>query len=227
MTGNFHEGHRERLKHRMLNEGGLDNFEDHQILELMLFYAIPRRDTNELAHKILQEFGGLEDLLNAEPEAIANRTGVSINTAILLSLPGKIQKRRIYKNSLRKALNTVADMKAYFIDIMKNAATEEFYIVCMDRNRRIIKTKGIEGISRKKIMVNMRNIMLGISQLGAVYAVCSHNHPMGTKMFSANDIAATYELKSALAQCGIKLMDHILVCGEEAVSMAEIRKFNF
>jgi DNA repair protein RadC len=88
----MHEGHRKRVKDRFLSEG-LDAFEDHQVLELLLFYCIPRRDTNELAHRMIKEFGSLAGLFEAEPKDISKRCGVSENTAILVSLVPSLARR--------------------------------------------------------------------------------------------------------------------------------------
>ena len=90
---NVHEGHRGRIKERYMDEG-LDNFADHVVIELLLFYSVPQRDTNALAHRMIKEFGTLHDLLEAHPRDIARRCKVSINSAILISLvapyPGDI-----------------------------------------------------------------------------------------------------------------------------------------
>ena len=73
MSQNLHANHRKRVRARFIKDGNLDNFEEHQILELLLFYSVPRRDTNELAHKLLIEYGSLYNLMNARPEEIEKR----------------------------------------------------------------------------------------------------------------------------------------------------------
>jgi len=80
-----HEGHRKRLKERFLREG-LDSFEQHQVLELLLFFSIPRKDTNELAHTLLNRYGSLSGVFEADPKDLATTPGIGENSAILLSL---------------------------------------------------------------------------------------------------------------------------------------------
>lgn len=98
MESNIHEGHRQRVKARYLSEG-LDAFEDHQVLEMLLFFCIPMKDTNELAHKMIREFGSLSGLFEANPKDICKRCGVSENTTILVSLIPSLA-RRYFKGKL-------------------------------------------------------------------------------------------------------------------------------
>ena len=83
---NIHKGHRERVRERFIKDGNLDSFQDHEIIEFLLFYAIKMRDTNELAHRMIERFGSLHALLNASPKEIAEKCSVSENTAVLVSL---------------------------------------------------------------------------------------------------------------------------------------------
>lgn len=225
MADNPHSGHRDRLRQRFLNEGGFDNFEEHQILELLLFYAIPRRDTNELAHKMIKEFGDLDTLLNAEPEAISTRTNVSINTAVLVSMTGRLINRRCC--SKIKHLKDAEQAKEYFIQLLKGSAVEKFYIVCLDKNRRIIKNIKVAEGAMSAVALRLEPVVSDIVRYGASYAVCGHNHPAGTMDFSLDDNQTTVMIKQMLSVRGIRLMDHILVCGNEAVSMSDLKKFKF
>ncbi len=229
MTGgnNVHGGHRERVKQRFLHENGFDNFEEHQILELLLFYAIPRKDTNSLAHRMLEEFGDLYTLINSEPEAIAQRTGVSINTAILVSLTGKLHNRCSPVKLNAKRLKNTEQVKKYFFDLMKDLTVERFYIVCLDENKRIIKLVKVAEGKNDSVELNINNVICNINQYRASYAVCAHNHPRGTQNFSIEDISTTMAIKQKLYEYGILLMDHILVCGDKAISMSETKKFKF
>ena len=87
----MHDGHRERLKRRFLNEG-LDGFEPHQILEMLLFYAIPRRDTNEIAHALLERYGSLSGVFDADPNDIATVSGMGLHSALLLSFVPQVSR---------------------------------------------------------------------------------------------------------------------------------------
>lgn len=227
MGSSEHEGHRQRMRNRYINDGGFDNFEDHQILEMLLFYAIPRKDTNELAHKILKEFGSLDMLLNAPPEAIAARTGISLNAAVLISMVGKIQNRSVMKKRVGVKLDTVRKMKDYCFELLKNKPCEVFYVICLDKKMRVISPLEIAKGGSMQVGVNMASMMSGVNVMGAAFAVCAHNHPGGTAEFSIDDIRSTMVIQRVLKTYGAKLTDHILVCGDEAVSMAESKKYTF
>ncbi len=227
MGSSDHAGHRERMRTRYINDGGFDNFEEHQILEMLLFYAIPRRDTNELAHKILNEFGSLDMLINAPPEAVASRTGISLNAAVLISMVGKIQTRSMLKKRVGVKLDTVEKMKEYCYELLKNKAFEVFYIICMDKKMRVISPIELAKGSEMQVGVKISSMMSGINVMGASFAVCAHNHPTGMDEFSIDDIKSTMIMQKTLKLHGVKLTDHILVCGEKAVSMAENKKYTF
>ncbi|MBR6400922.1 MAG: RadC family protein [Firmicutes bacterium] len=227
MKANSHSGHRERMRSRYLNEGGLDSFEDHQILEMLLFYAIPRRDTNELAHKMIREFGSLEALVNSRAEAIAARTGVSLNTAVLVSMIGSIQKRRGSLARRGICLKEREEVKKYCMQLFRGRQEEVLYVLCLDKNMRLIAPVEVAEGGDKQVYARLNRVLAQIGTMGAVYAICTHNHPSGTNTFSVDDISSTIKIRTGLAQHNIKLMDHILVCGDEAVSLSETKKFKF
>ena len=227
MDKNTHSGHRERMRKRYLNAGNLDSFDEHQILEMLLFYAIPRKDTNEIAHKMIKEFGSLEILINASPEAIANRTGVSLNTAVLVSMVGAL-KNRVSEGSMRGVkLKDASQVKKYCIELLKNQTTEVFYVICLDAQRQVIAPIEIAKGGEKQVEIRLSAMLAQIGTLGPKYAVCTHNHPNKIMQFSVDDIKSTLDIKRGLEQYKIKLMDHILVCGNEAVSMSEIKNYMF
>ncbi len=228
MDKNTHSGHRERMRSRYLNAGNLDGFDEHQILEMLLFYAIPRKDTNEIAHKMIKEFGSLEILINSSPEAIANRTGVSLNTAVLISMVGDI-KKLCKKQALRGVkLKTTKQVREYCAGLFPPELAEEvFYIVCLDTERRVIAPIEVARGGESQVTIRLSALISQIGVLGARYAVCTHNHPHGIKKFSMDDVDTTVRLRMGLAGYNIKLMDHILVCGEETVSMSETKKYKF
>ena len=228
MDKNTHSGHRERMRSRYLNAGNLDGFDEHQILEMLLFYAIPRKDTNEIAHKMIKEFGSLEILINSAPEAIANRTGVTLNTAVLVSMVGDIKNLCKTKALRGVKLKTAEQVKEYCAGLFKKDLMEEvFYVVCLDAERRVIAPIEVARGGESQVTIRLSALISQIGVLGARYAVCTHNHPHKIKKFSMDDMDTTIKLRAGLASYKIKLMDHILVCGEETVSMSETKKFKF
>lgn len=223
MEKHHHGGHRERMRNRFMEDGSLDKFRDHEILEMLLYYALPRRDTNELAHKMLKEFNDLDLLLNSPPEAISNRTGVSPNTAVLLSMIGCIKNRKKPLDGEKVDFFKAEEAKKYFISFMKDKTNECFYIVCLNSKKQRIKTLYVAEGLEDHIEIDLSSLLADIKLYGTVYAVCAHNHPSGAKQFSYNDISSTLKLVKLFSEYGIKLIDHILVCGDEAISMSETK----
>ncbi|MBT8420224.1 MAG: hypothetical protein KJO08_05100, partial [Gammaproteobacteria bacterium] len=136
---NLHQGHRERLRHRFLAEG-LDSFEDHQILELILFQVFPRKDTNPIAHRLLNRFGSLSGVLEADPVDLATVEEVGERAATFLSLFPSVTRRyfhdRITRSQLR--LNTPDLVAEYFIPLMAGRPEEVFYVLCLDTQCRAL-----------------------------------------------------------------------------------------
>ena len=227
MEKHHHGGHRERMRQRFMENGGFNGFQDHEILEMLLYYALPRRDTNELAHKMLAEFKDLDLLLNAPPEAISTRTGVSPNTAVLLSMIGCIKRRKSVIDPKDIDFRKTEDAKKYCISILNDKTTECFCIVCLDSKKKHIKTVFVGEGGEKQVDVSIISMLADIKQYGTVYAICTHNHPSGIKEFSYDDTNSTLRLKINFNDYGIKLIDHILVCGDEAISMSESKKMRF
>src|SRR5665648_913180 len=134
----MHEGHRSRLKNRFIEEG-LDGFEDHQILELLLFYAIPRRDTNELAHALIHKYGSLSGVLEADPKDLGSIPGLGENSAVLLALIPSLA--RIYLKDrwgTRPVLNSTAKAGEYILSLFAGRTYEVFYVICLDAQHNVI-----------------------------------------------------------------------------------------
>ncbi|MBQ9519085.1 MAG: JAB domain-containing protein, partial [Firmicutes bacterium] len=172
------------------------------------------------------EFGNLDNLINSPPNAIAERTGVSINTAVLISMVGKIHSRQRLANRIGIKLDTVEKVKNYCVDLLKNKTVEVFYIICMNSKMNVISNIEVAKGSETQVSIDSKDLMRRICGMGTVTAVCAHNHPGGEDDFSIEDIKSTIVLKSCLKKCSIKLTDHILVYDNKAVSMVETKKFN-
>ena len=132
----LHKGHRERLRERE----GLDNFEDHQVLELILFQAIPRLDTNPIAHRLMQRFGSLSAVLEADPNDLAVVEGVGPNAAAFLSMIPQVTRRYFLDRirHTRKPLNTSEAAAEYLVPLMAGRSEEVFYVICLDSQLRIL-----------------------------------------------------------------------------------------
>ena len=126
-----HDGHRARMKARFVRNG-LDNFDDHSVLELLLFYAIPRCDTNETAHRLLKRFGSLQGVLYAAPEELSAVEGIGESAAVLLRLAGDMALRARCSSLPQKVLNSPDRTGAYFMELLAGEKKEMLYQVCLD-----------------------------------------------------------------------------------------------
>lgn len=219
---NIHEGHRQRLKNRFVKSGGLEDFDDHQVLELLLFYAIPRRDTNEIAHRLINEFGSLNKLFSASPEDIEKSCNVSENTAVLISLIPHVAKKYMMGNSYTG--EAVMSKSVAFKIIEPYFAGEKkelLYLMCLDAGFRLIR---VECVSRGNVSDTPIEIprILGLALKNkTVFAIIVHNHPGGNLKPSNADISATLKIKKAFEVVSINLIDHLIVSDGDCYSFAQ------
>jgi len=216
-----HEGHRKRLKERFLKEG-LDSFEQHQVLELLLFFSIPRRDTNEIAHALLNKFGSLSGVFEADPEDLKKVVGIGENSAFLLSLIPDLS-RRYFNDKWRDKpeLNSSSKAGQYAITLFMGRIYEVFYVICLDSQNRVNYAEMVHEGTINESPVYPRLIVETALRHKANSVILAHNHPGGSLSPSAADIEATRKIVAALEAISIKVVDHIIVCGGKYVSFAE------
>lgn len=220
-SSNIHSGHRARMRERYLEEG-LDGFQDHEVVEFLLFYCIPMKDTNALAHKMIKEFGNLHNLLEADPRDIERRCGVSINTAILLSLVGPLSRRYLkQKWGQRPVLNSSAKAGNYAISLFSGRPYECFYLICLDSQNHVNHASLVHEGTINESPVYPRIIVETALRHKANSVILAHNHPGGSLKASAADIDITRRITEALKPININVIDHIIVAGERYISFAE------
>ncbi len=216
-----HHGHRERMRQRFLRHG-LDNFDDHNVLELLLFYAVPRRDTNLLAHRLLDAFGGLDGVFGATPEALMTVEGVGENAAALIHLvPEAARRYFISKTEPGCILADSAAAGRYLLPRFLTCRNETMYLVCMDAKLKVLDCREVNQGGTVSVPVNIRQIVQIALGQNASYALLAHNHTSGIALPSAEDIAATAQVSRVLSAVGVALTDHIVVAGDDFVSMAD------
>lgn len=216
----LHDGHRQRSKRRYLAVGA-QGLEDHQLLELLLFYAIPRQDTNETAHRLLKRFGSLQSVLNAAPEELTGVDGVGENAAVLLRLAGDIALRARCSTLPQKVLNSTDRTGAYFMELLAGQRQELLYQVCLDAKGKLLTCRCISKGSVAASPVSVRQVVENALYAGASSIILAHNHPSGVALPSQQDVLVTRQLQEALAPLQIRLADHIVVADGDYVSMAE------
>lgn len=217
----MHEGHRDRMKQRFLSEG-LDNFDSHNTLELLLFYSIPRRDTNEVAHRLINEFGSLSGVLDASYEDLMKCGGIGESSATLIKLIPALSRKYLDDKTGRGGLITsTSDAKKFLIPKFFGETREKLVIVCLDNKGFImhfsVLSKGIANATE----INNRQILELALRHNATSVLISHNHPNGLPSPSKADVTSTIRLTDILMSVGIKLLDHIIVANRDSYSMAD------
>jgi len=221
MEKNIHQGHRQRVKTRFLAEG-LDGFEDHQVLEMLLFFCIPMKDTNDLAHKMINEFGSLAGLFEADPKDICKRCGVSENTAILISLIPSLS-RRYFKGKWgdKPVLNSSSKAGEYAVSLFTGRTYETFFVICLDSQNRVNYAALVHEGTINEAHVYPRLIVETALRHQANSVILAHNHPGGSLQPSSDDIEITKSIATAIEAISIKINDHIIVAGDKYLSFAE------
>lgn len=221
MEKKLHEGHRQRVKARYLTEG-LDAFADHQVLEMLLFYCIPMKDTNELAHKMIKEFGSLAGLFEADPKDICQRCGVSENTAILVSLVPSLA-RRYFKGKWgdKPVLDSSTKAGEYAISLFTGRTYEAFYVISLDARNRVNYAALVHEGTINEAPVYPRLIVETALRHQANSVILAHNHPGGSLQPSQADKEVTRRIAAALEAISIRVTDHVIVAGEKYYSFAE------
>ena len=217
----LHTGHRKRLKNRFLEEG-LDSFEPHQVLELLLFFSIPRRDTNEIAHKLLKKFGSLSGVFEADIKELVKVEGIGENSAFLISMIPQLSRRYLNDKWRDKPeLNSSSKAGEYAISLFAGRTYEVFYVICLDAQNRVNYAALVHEGTINEAPIYPRIIVETALRHKANSVILAHNHPGGSLNPSRGDIEATKVIKNALESISIKVVDHIIVCGERYVSFAE------
>lgn len=218
----LHDGHRERLRARFI-KNGLADFEPHTALELLLFYARPRCDTNELAHQLIRHFGSLSAVFDAPIEEIMKVKGMGETSAVLIKL--SIEIAAYYMNcrsSPGQILDTTEKAGNYFLPKFFGKNYESVYVASLDDKRKLIRCECIssEGIVNAAA-ISVKRIVTEAVSANATGILLAHNHPGGVALPSISDKAVTKQAFHALKLINVQLLDHIVVADDDYVSMAD------
>lgn len=218
---NVHEGHRERMKKRFL-EQGLDVFDDHQVLELLLFYSMPRKDVNPLAHELLDTFGSLEAVFEAPEEELKKVSGIGESAVTLLRLVPEVSRRYLIdKNSFDNVLDSSERVGAYLVPRFMYERDEVVFVVCLDAKCKVLACKALFRGAADCAEISIRKIAELALAKNASSIILSHNHISGIALPSIEDEMTTKRIKATLKEMGIALIDHVIVAGDDYISMAD------
>lgn len=217
----IHDGHREKMRRRYL-ETGMEGFADHEALELLLYYAIPRRDTNPIAHALMERYGSLSAVLNAPVEDLQKVEGIGESAAILLTLVPRISRQaRLADAAQETVISSTERAGAYLLERFSGETRELVYLMCLDRKGKLLACKRLADGDVASADLNIRKVVETALLSSASAAILAHNHPSGVAVPSSSDEAATRQVAEALRTIGVRLVDHIVVADRDFVSMAD------
>ena len=215
-----HDGHRERLRERFRKEG-LANFQEHEVLELFLFYCLPRKDTNELGHALIKRFGSLANVLETPAEELAKLPGMGINAATFLTLIAQLERYYLMHKNDEKILASLDDCGKYLANCFRNQRNETVMLLCLDAKCKVISCNEVGQGSVNSAAVPIRRVVEMALGVNASSAILAHNHPSGLAIPSGEDIQTTRRLALALDAVEIQLVDHIIVADSDYVALRQ------
>ena len=215
-------GHRDRLRKRFLKTG-LEGLADYEMLELLLFYAIPRRDTKSIAKALLNKFGTVDAVLDAPAGHLKEVAGIGENAATLIKLIVPLSREYlITRNRSGEILNSTEKAGRYLLHRFHAEHDEVVYMLCLDSKFKTLDCRLMFRGSVNSANINVRKIVEHALARHAVSVIIAHNHISGVTRPSREDIDATRRVAEALKTVDITLADHIIIAGDGYVSMADM-----
>lgn len=227
MATNLHEGHRDRLRSEFLNLGENQTMHDHKLLEMLLFYAIPRKDTNGIAHTLINTFGSFSAVFDADVEALAEIKGMTKNAAVLIKSVLPIARMYLEgKSDDVKCVKTFEDIGSYLLLKYFGIKSETSSLLCLKGKGEIISFEIISDGDLDSTGISIRTVIETVIKTSATAVVLAHNHPSGIALPSVQDIEITKMVSDALSAISVPLVDHIIIANNDYVSMAQSSKYS-
>ncbi len=225
MSDHMHDGHRSRMKEQFLNSG-MDSFSSHQVLEMLLYFSVPRVDTNPLAHRLIDHFGSLPQVLDANFEQLREVKGVSEHTAThILFVADLLRRYQCEKVEKPTSFESLDEIARYLQAQYTNEKVEKLRILCFNNRGNLLHTAVINEGGLVSTDVNIRRIVETALRFPTTTVVMAHNHPAGFSTPSAQDYNCTVQVRRALETVEIELSDHIVFAQNEYISMRQTAKY--
>lgn len=217
----IHEGHRQRMRVRF-EQMGLDGFQDHEILEMLLYYCIPRKNTNEIAHRLLKEFKSISRVFNASVKELERVEGVGHNTALFLTMIRQTERFFLPNESDNECiLSSMDKCHKYLVKQMSARRNETVMLLCLDAKCMELGCHIVSEGSMNAANVSIRKIVDIALSTNASSVVLAHNHPSGVALPSAEDIQTTKQISLALRMVDVVLADHVVIADNDYVSLCQ------
>lgn len=214
----IHVGHRKRVKEKFV-QGGLANFQEHEILEFLLFFGIPYKDTNELAHVLINKFGGFSNVFDAPIESLLEVAGMTENAGVLIKMLPEVARRyRQDKIIKRDDVSGFSKCREFLTNLLYDSTKEEFYLLSLDSDNKLLNCTKLATGTVNSVNISVREVVSQALLDRAVNIVLAHNHPSLIPYPSSEDCRTTKTLISSLAYLDINVYDHVIISGSQYYS---------
>lgn len=218
-------GHRKRMKEQFMASVRDDEFPDYQLLEMLLFYALPRVDTRETAKKLINKFGSFANVFSADAEELKSIKGVTENLMVFLKLV-LVASRRYHVSVMEgQKFKTVKDYGEFLLEQYDGVKTEMMSMISLTSTHKFISFDVISTGETDSVTVSARKIVEKVLKNKAHSVIIAHNHPSGIAIPSVSDAEATVTIKRLLSQVGVHLIDHVVLENDDYVSMAQSAEY--
>ncbi len=214
-------GHRQRVRDRYLKTG-LSGFAPHEVLELLLQFSIPRKDTKKQAYALLKKFGNINAVFSAKKNLLMNVDGIGERSAILINLVmDTVRYCDEQKVKNVKTLDSPKEFGEYAMKLLSHRTREAFYVFALDANCKLLYAENVGNGTPYEVLVNIKDVVMVAIENQACAVVLAHNHPSGVLEASCEDIEMTTRVNEALKTMEVTLLDHVIVCDDGYISLAE------
>lgn len=222
---NVHKGHRERMRKGFFNRG-FEGLQDHEVLEMLLYFGIPQRNTNEIAHNLIHHFGSFSAVLEADKADLIKHPYITENVAFLIKMILPLYKRYMEVATEKAVLIETEDMVEFLRAKYADTNNECVYALFLDPKHRLIACRKLNEGDVSTSLFDLRKLASYALETKATFVVISHNHPNGITLPSREDIAMTENAYRLLSSLKVKLLDHIIVSKTSYNSMFKMPKFS-
>lgn len=222
MAENLHKNHRKRMRQELIEQDFPDSMPDHKVLEALLFYGIPQKDTNKLAHELINTFGSLTAVFEADSDDLFQVNGMTERAVVLIKLVLPLFRR--YNSQKNSFCRKYASIEHVCEEIVKKHAfqgREVFMLTTLNEIGDMISCEVLAKGSVTSVEFEVKDVVKCALKHGASFVILSHNHMTGNIIPSDADVEASQRLWFTLNEIGIKLLDHIIVSGDTYFSLVK------
>ena len=220
MPKGIHDGHRERFRDEFRDGNFNEKTPPHKVLEALLFYSIPRVDTNDIAHELINKFGSFEAVFEASEKELMSVKGVGENTAIFIKLIS-ISVKRVFENRHReiKCYTSLTDACDMILEKYFGVDHEMVSVLCIEASGKFAGYHVVGEGDISSVGISIRTILEAVIESNASTVILAHNHPHGTCVPSSADLEATKQIYKTLRDINVVLLDHIIIANNDYVSL--------